>query len=407
MLREQKAYNILIVDDHAADLEFISRILIKHHYNINTAIDGQDAIEKVAKYKPKLILLDIKMPRLNGFEACRQLKENPTTRDIPIILITALNDCENKLRGLEAGANDYIIKPFHEQELLARVKSHIQLFELSSRLKRKNALLKKQIDDKYETELQLLENNEKLEIINANLVIEIENRKSIEKELQQEIKERIEITYELKKSLDEKELLLKEIHHRVKNNLFIISSLLEMQGDYLDSPQIKKMVENSQNRLMSMALIHEQLYGDKGLSRIDFAQYLMVLTDNLQSSYLSKEINFTMAIAPMLLNIETATPCGLIINELITNAVEHAFPQRSQGNIFLNANKNSQGEITLIIKDDGVGFEDPQIFYQSKSLGMNLISTLVEQLEGKLEVKNNQGTEVTIIFKELEYQERI
>jgi two-component sensor histidine kinase/DNA-binding NarL/FixJ family response regulator len=407
MLISKELPSIMIVDDNVANLDLLSRILIKSNYDIITALDGIEAIEKIICCQPELILLDIMMPRLNGFETCQQLKQNPLTKDVPIIFMTALDNVEDKLKGFELGANDYVTKPFHKKELLARVKSHLQLFYLGSSLKTQNTLLQKQIDDKYEAELKLLEVNEQLETTNNTLIAEIENRKLIEIELQQEIVERRQISQELQKSLQEKELLLKEIHHRVKNNLFIVSSLLDMQADYLNSPDLSKIIDNSQNRLMSMALIHEQLYGDHGLSKIDFAQYLIALTDNLKTSYLSTEINFTLEIEDISLNIETVTPCGLIINELITNAVEHAFSDRSQGNILLSAKKNSCGEITLIVKDDGIGFNDPKVLYESESLGMNLVTTLVEQLEGTLEVKSCHGTEITIIFKELDYQDRI
>jgi two-component sensor histidine kinase/CheY-like chemotaxis protein len=407
MLITKEYPSIMIVDDNVANLDLLSRIFTKSNYQIVTAIDGIEAIEKVISCQPELILLDIMMPRLNGFETCQHLKQNPITKDVPIIFMTALDNIEDKVKGFNLGANDYITKPFHKQELLARVKSHLQLFYLDSSLKIQNISLQQEIEKKYEAELKLLEVNEKLEKTNKNLIAEIENRKLIETDLQQQIVERRQISQELKKSLEEKELLLKEIHHRVKNNLFIVSSLLEMQADYLNSPEFSKIIDNSQNRLMSMALIHEQLYGDHGLSKIDLAQYLTALTDNLKDSYLSTTINFTVEIEDISLNIETVTPCGLIINELITNAVEHAFLDRSQGNILLSAKKDSCGEITLIVKDDGIGFSDPKVLYESESLGMNLIATLVEQLEGTLEVKSCHGTEITIIFKELDYQNRI
>jgi two-component sensor histidine kinase/DNA-binding NarL/FixJ family response regulator len=413
MLITKKIPSIMIVDDNIANLDLLSRILSKFNYHIITAIDGIDAIEKIVSFKPELILLDIMMPRLNGFETCQQLKQNPLTKDVPIIFMTALDNVEDKLKGFELGANDYVTKPFHKKELLARVRSHLNIFYLGSSLKTQNTLLQKEINEKYEAELKLLEVNEQWEIVNKDLIAEIENRKLIEIELQQEIVERRQITQELKKSLEEKELLLKEIHHRVKNNLFIISSLLEMQATYLNSPELSKIINNSQNRLMSMALIHEQLYGDKGLSTINFAQYLTALTDNLKNSYLSTAINFTVEIEDMYLNVETITPCGLIINELITNAVEHAFSadrfQGNQGNIFLSAKHNSDGEIALIVQDNGIGCTDLRIFYESESLGMNLITTLVEQLEGTLQVTSNysSGTEITIVFRELDYQQRI
>ncbi|MDJ0572184.1 MAG: response regulator [Pleurocapsa sp. MO_192.B19] len=407
MTEIENSSSILIVDDNTLNLDLLSKILTKSNFQIVTAVDGIDAIEKVAFYQPELILLDIMMPRLNGFETCRQLKQNPLTRDIPIIFMTALADTENKVKGFNLGASDYVTKPFQKKELLARIKSHLQLFNLGSKLKNQNNLLQKQVIDKYEAELQLLEANEQLETANSTLKAEIENRKLIEIELQQEIGERRQITKELKKTLEEKELLLKEIHHRVKNNLFIVSSLLDLQTDHIDSPTVIKMLDNSQNRIMSMALIHEQLYGDTSLSRINFEQYITDLTDKLNSSYLTKEINFYIDVEEIYFNIETATPCGLIVNELVTNSAEHAFKKRSEGNIWLSAKKDSLGTITLIVKDDGIGFTDSKVFYESESLGMNLIFTLVEQIEGKLELKGDRGTEVKITFSELDYQNRM
>jgi two-component sensor histidine kinase/CheY-like chemotaxis protein len=402
-----KTPNILVVDDSDLNLDLLCKILFKANFETSTAIDGIDAIQKINSQPPELILLDVMMPKLDGFEVCRLLKKNPETQDIPIIFMTSLVDTEKKVEAFKLGASDYVTKPFQKAELLARVKLQLQILSLRQALKHQNHLLQHEIHQKYEVEISLLELNDFLSVTNQSLKDEIENRKIIEFKLQTEISDKRQAEQQLRQSLKEKDLLLKEIHHRVKNNLFIVSSLLESQADYTDDPQIIKILENSQNRVMSMALIHEQLHGNSSLFQIDFKQYLTVLTEHLIESYFTKEVNFQSNIQEAYLNIETAHPCGLIINELISNAVEHAFPNQKPGNIMLKFNQDEAGNCNLLLKDDGIGFPAHKDFYHSESLGLELVSTLVEQLEGEIEMKNNNGTEVKITFKELNYQLRV
>ena len=406
MFTSKTSTNILVVDDQSLNLDLLSKILTRANFNPTTAINGLDAIKQIEFNPPQLILLDVMMPELNGFETCKLLKNNPETWDIPIIFMTALTDTEKKVKAFKLGANDYITKPFAKAELLARIESQLQVFNLRQTLEKQNNLLKSEVERKYEAELSLLEANESLSIANEILQAQIENRKKIGLQLQAEIIERKQAETKLKKSLKEKDLLLKEIHHRVKNNLFVVSSLLESQIDYTDNPEIIKVLKDSQNRIMSMALIHEQLHGNTGLHSIDFQQYLTTLTEQLINSCLTKEINLQANIQPCQINIETANPCGLIINELIANAVEHAFPDRDRGNIILNVSQDDLGNFNLLLKDDGIGFPDHKNFYQSDSLGLELVVTLVEQLEGNIEMNNNNGTEIKIAFKELDYKAR-
>ncbi len=407
MSKIKDLFNILVVDDNGLNLDLLCRILSKANFQISTAIDGIDAISKVNFAPPQLILLDVMMPKLDGFEACKLLKENPETSDIPIIFMTSLAETEKKVQAFKLGANDYITKPFQKAELLARVESQLQLFQLHKTLEKQNYLLKTEIDKKYKVELSLLETNDQLSSVNQSLQAEIENRKIIESRLQSEILERRQAEQKLKKSLKEKELLLKEIHHRVKNNLFIVSSLLESQLDYTDNPQTIKMLEDSQNRILSMALIHEQLHSSTGLCLIDFRQYITNLTDHLINSCINKEIDFQVKIQEVNVNIETAHPCGLIINELFSNAIEHAFPNTNKGKISLELYRDKLNNFTLLFKDYGIGFPVDKDFYESESLGLELVFTLVEQLEGEIEMKNNHGTEIKITFRELDYKNRI
>ena len=398
--------HILVVDDNTYNLDLVCKILAKANLKISTALDGIDAINQVKLNPPELILLDGMMPNLDGFETCRLLKEDPITCDIPIIFMTALAETERKVKAFKLGASDYITKPFQKAELMVRVEYQLELLNLRQTLEKQNDLLQRENNERYEVEISLLDANERLTSVNQSLMAEVENRRSVETKLQAEIIERQQAEGKLKQSLQEKELLLKEIHHRVKNNLFIVSSLLESQAEYIDNPQALKMLSNSQNRITSMALIHEQLHSSTSLCQIDFQQYLTTLTDYLIDSYLTNTINFSANIQQVYLNIETANSCGLIINELISNAVEHAFKERNQGNISLEFTQIND-QFTLIIKDDGIGFPEYKNFYHSESLGLELVSTLVEQLEGKIEMVNDNGTEVRITFAELNYKDRL
>ena len=398
---------ILVVDDNNLNLDLLCRVLHRANYKTISAIDGKQAIERIGLAHPRLVLLDVMMPNINGFEVCKLLKENPNTRDIPIIFMTSVVDTATKVKAFKLGANDYITKPFQKAELLARVEAQLQVFNLRRTLADQNYILQNEINQKYEAEISLLDLNEQLASANQFLKIEIENRKATALMLQAEIAERKQAEKKVKQSLKEKDLLLKEIHHRVKNNLFIVSSLLESQVDYIDDLEVIKMLQNSQSRITSMALIHEQLHSSTSLFQISLQQYLTTLVQHISESYLTKKINFHLDIAPVDLNIETANPCGLIVNELISNALEHAFGDREEGNITLKFSQDESGYCYLLLKDDGIGFPIHKNFYQSESLGLELVSTLVEQLEGKIEMTSQNGTQIEITFRELDYKNRI
>lgn len=213
----------------------------------------------------------------------------------------------------------------------------------------------------------------------------------------------------VQKSLKQKEILLKEIHHRVKNNLFVVSSLLDFQSSYVDDPEVIKLLSNCQNRIASMALVHQHLYGNSELDKINFAQYIESLLDNLAYSQGTQErnINLNLDLDPVELNIESANPCGLIVNELVSNALEHGFNNRTSGNIWLRLQRNHTSQIVLTVEDDGVGFKEDLDLHNNDSLGLELVCTLVEQIDGKISLDKTNGTKIEIIFDELDYHSRI
>lgn len=207
------------------------------------------------------------------------------------------------------------------------------------------------------------------------------------------------INNELVKSLNEKELILKEIHHRVKNNLQVVSSLLRLQSDSITDKAAIGYLKMSEQRVKSMALIHQQLYRTKDLSRIDFREYLEDLCNYLFFAY---DISFSrvalkVEVEDIYFGIDTALPCGLIVNELVTNSIKHAFPEYTVGTLTVRLTKEITGKYILVIQDDGKG-ADVINFVNNTTLGMELVKTLTEQLEGEISVESNGGTKITITF---------
>lgn len=213
----------------------------------------------------------------------------------------------------------------------------------------------------------------------------------------------------LRSSIQEKEILLKEIYHRVKNNLLIVSSLLSWQEEKIRDPQILQLLSDSQKRINAIALIHEKLYLSPNLTHIDFGDYFQnLVTQIVNLSYNnSQHIQLDFSVCSMPLNIETVTPCSLIINELIMNAIEHAFSDRKSGHLFLGLEHDNAGYIRLTVQDNGPGLPDGFDFRQTDSMGWQLICLLSEQLEADLQVSSNQGVEVILTFQELSYRERV
>ncbi len=203
----------------------------------------------------------------------------------------------------------------------------------------------------------------------------------------------------IKASLQEKETLLKEIHHRVKNNLQIISSLLRLQSRHIEDRQTMDLVSESQNRVRSMALVHEQLYQSSNLAEVDLQKYIRNLTSNLLRSYSinSCQIHLTINVEPIALGVDLAIPCGLIINELISNCLKYAFSGRRKGEIRVSLHSSEKNSFILAIKDDGVGLPDNLDLHTTNTLGLQLVRRLTKQLGGIVELNRHQGTEFKII----------
>lgn len=217
-----------------------------------------------------------------------------------------------------------------------------------------------------------------------------------------DITDRIEAEQFVLKSLKEKEVLLKEIHHRVKNNMQIVSSLLNLQLESLQDEKSRSLFIEAQNRIASMALVHEKLYQSNDLAKIDFNDYLRELTDNLASllGARTRNIVFQLKTAPLHLGIDTAIPCGLIINELVTNAYKHGYPNGGPGQVMLAFEQLPTGKLYLEVSDNGRGIPPGFDLRQTKSLGMQLVHTLVKQLHGTIEIQGPPGARFILHLSE-------
>ncbi len=215
-----------------------------------------------------------------------------------------------------------------------------------------------------------------------------------------DITEQVRTEEKIRASLREKEVLLQEIHHRVKNNMQVISSLIALQAGYTDDAHVHQMFHESQSRIRSMALVHEQLYRSHDLARIDFSKYIHELSSNLMRSYpnAAGRIELELDADAIFLDIDTAIPCGLIINELVSNAFKHAFPNGREGRISLTFKKDLTNRRTLIVRDNGIGFPTDFNVYRTETLGMQLVTSLTAQLNATIGLRQDQGTTFEIRF---------
>ncbi len=214
-----------------------------------------------------------------------------------------------------------------------------------------------------------------------------------------DITERRKIEEQIRTSLKEKEVLLKEVHHRVKNNLQVVSSLLFLQSQTVKDDDTRRLLEESRNRVKSMAFIHKQLYQSTNVAQIDFSPYVRNLTRNLLDSYKTNGngIALDVHVEDVFLALDTAIPCGLIINELVSNALKHAFSSGSEGRISVDLRREGE-KYVLVVSDNGVGLPGEIDVLNSETLGLQLVSALVAQIEGRLELTRDTGTVFKITF---------
>ena len=345
----QHNISVLFVEDNETIRFLYDRLLSNRFAEFYIGENGKEGLELFKTYSPDLIITDISMPIMDGLEMIKHVKE--INQEVKVIVMSAYSIKEYFLEAINLGVQGYLIKPVEAKKLYALIN------ELAETI-----LLKKELEEKEAKRKQAEDN--------------------------------------LKRSLDEKEILLKEVHHRVKNNMQIISSILKMQERLVDDVKLKDILEESQNRIRSMALIHENLYRNENLANIKFSNYVKSLSGNLARSYSDQygRISLEFDLADVYLPLDTGIPCGLILNELISNSFKYAFEGKEKGIITIRLIAIKEDEFNLEISDDGIGIPETMDWKNSKSLGMKIVTKLVEQIEGELTHDFSRGTKFNIHF---------
>lgn len=355
---------VLVIDDDAHNLAIVSEYLEELRYSVLVAEDGESGIQRAEYAQPDLVLLDVLMPGIDGFETCRRLNASQKTSGIPVIFMTALADEEHKAAGFEAGGVDYVTKPFHRKELLARVRAH----------------------------LALLRTRQALELA--------------QQDLERKVSER---TLQLETSLREQETLLRELYHRTKNNMQVIISLLDLQAARIQNPRVIEIFNDTKSRIRSMAIVHEKLYRSRDLSKVDLKGYIEELALPILRTYQPerREISLKLDVEDIGLSINVVTPLGLILNELISNSMKYAFPDSLGGEIQIRVHRVEDREIELVYSDNGIGLPPGFDIRKARSLGMKLVHSLATiQLQGQFLVHSEPGRGVEFILRFKAIEER-
>ena len=349
---------ILVVDDHPGQLLSHEAILRELGERLVTARSGREALQRLMDEDFAVILLDVNMPDMDGFETASLIHQHPRFEKTPIVFVTGAQPTTlDRLKGYRVGAVDYVEVPVVPEILRSKVAVFVDL-------------------NRKRRDLQRL---------NDALQAEIAQRRNAE---------------EAVRHSREKEVLLQEIHHRVKNNLQIITSLLRMQSRAVQDPAFSEALRDCQNRVASMALIHDKLYRARDLARVSFAEYVRDLTNNILTSYAlpARSVRVRLDIDDLSLSLDCAVPCGLILNELMSNCLKHAFPVGHSGTVYVGLHAEGEEELCLVVRDDGVGVPADVDLGRTSSLGWRLIRALVEQLGGVVQCQTAGGTSVEIRF---------
>ncbi len=387
--------------------------LIRNHINVSTKTKNYSGVVNgLNEISKSLLGLDQPEKAIQLLDsASRLLKEKR-------IFNGYQENCENKVNVYEYMGNAdkaylYYKKLIEYRDSVSRVQNiNISaILEIEYEVGQKDNEIAKQriIVEKAEAEVNQQKGRKEVFLVAAVLmmtillilILHIIQRRKRTAKLKVKSRQIEEQNKTIEKALVEKETLLKEIHHRVKNNLQLISGLLELQAVQFDDENVKEMMEEGKSRVRSMALIHEQLYESNDLGKIDFREYLNKLTNDIAivSNTPEKEINFQIKVKQFSLDINTAVPLGLIVNELIANAYKHAFKGRKKGSIIIDIVKVDNEETQLWIIDDGIGLPKEFDPNNKSSLGLRLVQGLIRQLDGEFGYESKKGTQFMLQFK--------
>jgi two-component sensor histidine kinase/CheY-like chemotaxis protein len=343
---------VVMVDDSAADRK-LCRILLEEAHGSSLEFWGEGAaakgLETCRAVSPDCVLVDYMLSDMTALEFLARLRlaEHTDVPGMAVVMLTGLASEQVGVDAIKAGAQDCLAKDRLTPEALSTaIETAMHKVSLLRALK-----------DEHDR---------------------------------------------LERSLAERDVLLKEVHHRVKNNLQVIASLLRLQAKSSGDAALSQALRESQDRILAMALIHEQLYATESLREVDLAEHAALVSASLFRSYgvdprrISRRVLMKETLP---IGVDRAIPAGLILNELISNALKHGFPNGHRGSISIEG-RRQDGWVTLAVRDDGIGVPEDLELQKPKSLGLEIVGTLTRQLKGTFELDRSQGTTFRIRFPE-------
>ena len=385
---------VLLVDDKVENLYLLETLLAGNGFSVDQAQNGEEALRLARKTHPDLIISDILMPVMDGFTLCHEIKGDNQLKDTAFVFYTASYlDQRDKELALNLGVDRYLVKPQEPEALLAVFDEVLE--------ERATRSPKAESTSRIQEHEYLKEHNESLVRMLEKKVEQLDRSKRI---LEAEILVRREAEAKLQASLLEKEVLLKEIYHRTKNNMQVIIGLFDIQKRKAGHLSVEEVAREMSDRIYSMSMVHDLLFRSKNLYEIKLDQYLNDLTARLLAVYDSPdtEVEFELKADSIPVNLQFAVPLGLVITEILSNALKYAFHERSEGKISIEALFSKETGVTLNISDNGVGVDSLENLDTGATLGLYLIRTIVEnQLFGGLEIKNKTGLSYSIRLPDL------
>ncbi|MBN1648936.1 MAG: response regulator [Spirochaetales bacterium] len=384
---------ILIIDDHEENLYLLKSLLEGNGYEVVSAGNGIEALEELRNGGIGMIISDILMPGMDGFQLCRNVKADEAMQGIPFVVYTATyTDPQDESLAMKMGADRFIVKPCEPDVFMDIINDVIADTHTT-----RQCSGEKQSSD-----------GEIFQLYSERLVKKLEDKVV---ETEQEIRRREETEKALHISLDEKTQLILELYHRTRNNMQVIISILNQYAGIYADEHVQTIIRNTVSRIQAMALVHEHLIKSKNLSSIDLDDYFRdfaVLLEKPRNSIPGK-VKLSFNLEPVKTLIDIAVPCGLVLNELVFNALEHAFPDGRKGEIQIGLHRTMEdGIISMSVVDNGIGLPAGFDCRNSRTIGFPMIIALIEdQLQGKIVFGGEKGFSCVIQFRNNMYGTRI